>query len=298
MLLLHDAQAHGFRLNVHLSVCNVDFDPENYSELHQLRSLLSVHNRFDKRSFSMLHPLEKEKQDYVYCLNTSVQLKPRYVLLVEDDALPRDDFFQVLQHIIHTRLDNHYVNGILVPNPEPGAYVKLYHPERLLSFISPEPERMPELIAFGALLGTLATAVLLTFNNSGKERTTNQWPHKSRVGCLVVWLCFFLYFLLVGLGIGRVHLVELRRFFSPQLYTMVRAPECCTPAMLFPLEGAKQVTAMLNRTYTTKSLGKDIALWQWRKRHNLPAYLVQPNMVMHIGLYSALRTAILDPFIV
>ena len=292
LALLHNAQANGFTLHVHLSVCNVDSDPDSYKEAQRLKSLIQVYNRFSKLSLSMDHPLEKEKADYVFCLKKSLELKPRYVLLIEDDALPEEDFFPVLQHMIHTRLDNHYVGGSLLPNPDPGVYIKLYHPDRLLGFISPESDRVPQLLSFGLVFGTIVALIYTrqTWEDQSSEpRNWQVWQN---------WLWFFIYFVLVALAVGRVNLIQFRRLFSPNLYTLVAAPECCTPAMLFPNEGALQVATMLERVKCKMGYGKDAAIWRWRKTNKITGYMVQPNMVTHIGLYSALRTAILDPFIV
>ena len=281
------AQASGSRLHIHMSVCNVDSDPDSYAEAQDLRMLIQIFNRFKSLSLSMDHALEKEKQDYVFCLNQSVSLNPRYVLLIEDDAFPKDDFFPVLEHVIFTQLDRKFVGGQLVPNPSPGVYIKLYHPERLLSFISIEPERLPELFAIGSLFGTIGAFVY-----------SQCFPKSSENNTKKIWFLMCIYFMLMALAIGRVNLGEIRRLFSPYLYSFVRAPECCTPAMLFPKEGAIRVVQHLQVTKCRKHFGKDTALDKWRWTNNVQSYMVQPNMVSHIGMYSVLRTAILDPFIV
>lgn len=271
-----------------MAVCNVEGDAENYKEAQALRNVIPVFNRYKKLYLPIDSQVEKEKQDYVYCMNETLVHDPRYVLLIEDDALPNEDFYTVLEHLIKTRLDNHYVAGSLVPNPNPGLYVKLYHPERLLGFISLEPDRIPQLLSLGASLGSIAAVIYTRYFH----RTVDTMPRYQ------LWVCFCVYFILVAWAIGRAHIFEFKRVFTPYLYNFVQAPECCTPAMLFPRDGAVRIMNYLNTVKCKWRFGKDTAIWVWQKRNSIPAYMIQPNLVTHIGMYSALRKAILDPFIV
>ena len=74
--LLHTAQASGFPYHVKLMLCNVDPDPQYYKEAKDLSKYVPVFNRFSKLTLHMGHPLEKEKQDYVFCLNSSLVHNP------------------------------------------------------------------------------------------------------------------------------------------------------------------------------------------------------------------------------
>ncbi len=286
--LLHLEQSRGFNHRVKLSVCNVDPDPDSYREAQHLSSVITIFNRFHKVSLPIIHILEKEKQDYVYCLNSSLQSSPRYVLLIEDDALPIDDFFSVLDHALYMHLDWKKEGERYAQNTEDVTYVKLYHPERLLGYINLEPDRLTELFAIGFFFGTIV-AVLYSKFIQNDEKSGYFWR---------VWFVFFSYFVLVAMAIGRAHLVDYRRLFSPYLYTYVKAPECCTPAMLFPQNGARKVVDYLSRTTCGKRFGKDMALEKFKLESHLRTYMIQPNLVTHIGMYSSLRSNILDPFVV
>ena len=97
-----------------------------------------------------LNTFEREKQDYVYCLRKGWELRrPKHVVVLEDDALPKPDFFSVIQDL----LSRSFTRNTL--------YVKLYHPERLQRYWNPEPFHIMEWVGLG-LVG--ASAILLMFS--------------------------------------------------------------------------------------------------------------------------------------
>ncbi|CAH1784916.1 unnamed protein product [Owenia fusiformis] len=300
--------------NFRLCICNVDDDPEKYKEAQLLRSIVTTFQRFNKSEPNKEHILEKEKQDYVYCLNSSLQLNPKYVLLVEDDALPKEDLFPVLEHVIAHRDLAHYetlthastddiASNVLnlgtksemsTENNSTDAapyahdkvlYYKLYHPERLLGFISFEPERLPELLGISVLLGYLVFMILFP---------CSRYLQHNRTKSLVL---ISLYWCLVVLAIGRPHLVTLRSI-SKYLYSVVPAPSCCTPAMLYPSGSAREIIEYLSKVKCKKDYAKDMALEDFRKATFHRSLMVQPNLFSHIGLYSSLRDAILPPHLI
>lgn len=295
--LMNQAKMSGFQPNVLLSVCNVDVRPNRHQEATDLVPIIPVINRYgnDAKSFPNVNIFEKEKQDYVFCLNSSLSRNPKFVLLIEDDAYPSDDMFLVLEHLFRQRLYlnmtdlsfrqhhqyEHHVNNI--------TYVKLYHPERLLSYFSLEPDRLTELFGVSTLFGTILVILY--------DHVIAKVPHsRSRIN--VIWGCFVVYISLVVIAIGRPHLLELRRLLSPFLYSYMSAPECCTPAMLFPRRGAQQVIDHLNSHPCYPHNAKDTVLDQFIKTEHRHAYIVQPNLFKHIGLFSSLREKFLNPYVV
>lgn len=284
--LLQGIKAEGFLHEVTFGICNVDHDPGTYDEATNISHFVPVFQRFSKTHFSMVHTLEKEKQDYVFCLNRSLENDPDYVLLVEDDALPTADFFHVLDYTLNMHLNRRSVRGELVLQFEDIAFVKFYHPESLLSFWNLERERIPELIALTVLLGTVITIVYVFIV---KDK-------KSNVSAITGSL--FIYSFLVVAIIGRPNFTNLRSVLSPYLHTFTPAPSCCTPALLFPAKGAVEVISYLDKITCSNNFGKDSGLDNLLSERNLKAYLVQPNTFTHIGLYSSLRDKIVDPFIV
>ena len=233
------------------------------------------------------------------------------MFLVEDDALPRPDLFTVLRHTLDTHLEGRYRLGdyrpppyqslhpqgptddpdtpASPPSPKEVAYVKFYHPERLSGFLQPEWERIPELVGWGVTLGSvLAWAFLLVYPRALADYNTH-----------CIW-AFFVFYVMVAVAlIGRVYVNEVRRTFTPHLYTFNPAPHCCTPAMLFPRRGGVRVASFLDNVECGKNYGKDSAIEDFLRGHTeFRAYQVQPNTFTHIGMYSSLRSQIVDPYMV
>jgi len=289
--LLERWQIHNQHLHVHLSICNVDSVVASYHEANALSKFVPMFSRFNATHFSMVHTLEKEKQDYMFCLNKSLEVNKAadYVFLVEDDAFPTDDVFDVLQHVILMHTEQSFVRGEFHSRPSDIAFVKFYHPEWLLSFISLQPERLPELFSYAVLLSTLLTTTVyvVTRGFATTQLNVDVW-----------WRKLILFSLIVVLACGRTGVSEWRRLASPIFYSYTPAPSCCTPAMLFPRSAARLTVMYLNNNTCRNNFGKDSVLDNMLRDLQLSAYLVQPNTFTHIGVYSSLRMRTVDPFMV
>ncbi|XP_036420223.1 transmembrane protein 246 [Colossoma macropomum] len=250
-------------------VCDVESSPSGTEDASLLEKRFRVVRRSleEKKVSEYLNVFEKEKRDYVYCLRKGWELlNPRNVVVLEDDALPRMDFFAVIRDLRTRRFAQN------------SLYVKLYHPERLQRYWNPEPYRILEWVGLG-LVG--ATALLLFCVALCGPRAPSLSP--------VVLLFLVLYVMaVVELG-GRHYFLELRRI-SPQLYAVSPATECCTPAMLYPGNASARVAALLERVKCIKGHAKDMALYQLAR--NTPgerAHSVEPNLITHIGAFSSVR---------
>lgn len=250
-------------------------DVESGSQENQDASLLEAHFKVIRRSSEerpknrdLINTFEREKRDYVFCLRRGWDLlKPRNVVVLEDDALPKLDFF----HVVMDLLSRRFARNTL--------YIKLYHPERLQRYWNPEPYRLLEWAGLG-LVG--ATALLLTFT---------YWnPCSFSFTLSPAHLLFFtLYFMAAAELLGRHYLLEVRRI-SPQLYAVAPATECCTPAMLFPGNATLRVVEYLDDSFCTKGNAKDTVLYQLvRTVPGEHAHSVEPNLVTHIGAFSSVR---------
>uniref|UniRef100_G3Q7J9 Post-GPI attachment to proteins GalNAc transferase 4 n=1 Tax=Gasterosteus aculeatus aculeatus TaxID=481459 RepID=G3Q7J9_GASAC len=192
---------------------------------------------------------------------------PRNVVVLEDDALPKEDFFQVVRDLLSRRfsLDT--------------LYVKLYHPERLQRYWNPEPYRILEWVGLG-LVG--ATALLLAFSR-WNPRGFSCAPSAGHL------LFFTVYFMAVSELLGRHYFLEARRV-SPQLYAVSPATECCTPAMLFPGNSSLRVAEYLDGSFCAKGNAKDTVLYRLaRATPGEKSHSVEPNLISHIGAYSSVR---------
>lgn len=251
-------------------LCNVEADPSSHWDARLLAKFFDVVDRYgDHRHLDFsLNQFEKEKQDYTYCLEKSLEAyNPQYVLLVEDDAVPEEEIFPVLHHLLQMRFSK--------PHLQDALYVKLYHPERLQHYINPEPMRILEWIGIGMFLGSLLGAVYAW----ASSRTTLSW---SIIGF------FALYSMLLVEFVGRHYLLELRRL-APPLYNVVPVTECCTPAMLFSAPSAHRVLGYLKELHCRPGFAKDMALYSLLRTKGERAFVVEPNLVRHVGMFSSLR---------
>lgn len=251
-------------------LCNVEADPSSHWDAKLLSKFFAVVDRYGDRhhlDFS-LNQFEKEKRDYTYCLKKSLEVyNPQYVLLVEDDAVPEEEIFPVLQHLLQMRFSK--------PHLQDALYVKLYHPERLQHYINPEPMRILEWLGIGMFWGSLLGSVYAWASN----RSALNW---SIIGF------FALYSMLLVELVGRHYLLELRRL-APPLYNVVPVTECCTQAMLFSAPSAHRVLGYLKELRCRPGFAKDIALYSLLRTKGERAFVVEPNLVRHVGLFSSLR---------
>lgn len=261
----------GERRCAEVLICDVETGPQE----NQDAKLLEPHFRVIRRSpqerqktWERTNTFEREKRDYVFCLRKGWELaKPQNMVVLEDDALPRPDFFRVVKDLVSRRFALHTL------------YVKLYHPERLQRYWNPEPYRILEWVGLG-LVG--ATALLLT---------SPYWNPLSFSFTLSVGhlLFFTLYFMAAAELLGRHYLLEMRRL-SPQLYAVSPATECCTPAMLYPGNASLRVAEYLDGSFCAKGNAKDMVLYHMAR--TIPgerSHSVEPNLITHIGAYSSVR---------
>ncbi|XP_044308320.1 post-GPI attachment to proteins factor 4 [Varanus komodoensis] len=251
-------------------LCNVEAEPGSHWDAMLLANFFAMVSRYGGRKdleFS-LNRFEKEKQDYTYCLEKSLQAyNPEYVLLVEDDAVPEEQIFPVLHHLLQVRFSR--------PHLQDALYVKLYHPERLQHYINPEPMRILEWFGVGMFWGSLLSFVYVRVTN----RSSLSWP---------IMLFFALYSMLLVELVGRHYFLELRRL-APPFYNVVPVTECCTPAMLFSAPSARRALGYLKDLRCRQGFAKDTALYSLLRTKGERAFVVEPNLVRHVGVFSSLR---------
>lgn len=261
----------GERRCAEVLVCDV----ESGTPVNEDASLLAGHFRVIRRSPEEqrrnrdgVNTFEREKRDYVFCLRKGWELvRPKNMVVLEDDALPKRDFFAVIKDLLLRRFSFQTL------------YIKLYHPERLQRYWNPEPYRILEWVGLGLVA---ATALLLTFP---------YWkPFSFSFTLSAGHLLFFtLYFMAATELVGRHYLLEARRM-SPQLYAVSPATECCTPAMLYPGNASQRVAEYLDGSLCVRGNAKDIVLYHMAK--TIPgerSHSVEPNLITHIGAYSSVR---------
>ncbi|XP_070838297.1 post-GPI attachment to proteins factor 4 [Chaetodon trifascialis] len=261
----------GERRCAEVLICDVESGPQRNEDADLLEAHFKVIRRSpqeQQRNRERINTFEREKRDYVFCLRKGFELvKPKNMIVLEDDALPSQDFFRVVKDLLSRRFALQTL------------YIKLYHPERLQRYWNPEPYRILEWVGLGLVS---ATALLLTFPywNPCSFSFTLSYSH----------LFFFtIYFMAAAELLGRHYLLEVRRL-SPQLYAVCPATECCTPAMLFPGNASLRVAEYLDGSFCVKGNAKDMVLYQMaRKVPGERSHSVEPNLITHIGAYSSVR---------
>lgn len=261
----------GERRCAEVLVCDVESGPREHKDARLLEAHFRVIRRSPqerRRNQDAVNTFEREKRDYVFCLRRAWDLlRPRNVVVLEDDALPTHDFFAVIQDLLSRRFSLRTL------------YVKLYHPERLQRYWNPEPYRILEWVGLG-LVGATALLLAVPYWNPCCFSFTLSAGHL---------LFFTLYFMAAAELLGRHYLLEARRL-SPQLYAVSPATECCTPAMLFPGNASLRVAEYLDGSFCVKGNAKDMVLYQMAR--TVPgerSHSVEPNLITHIGAYSSVR---------
>lgn len=284
LLIFNSTETRALPWKITLSICNVD--AKVHEEASNFSSIVRYFQRYsvEPEGLAQVNIKEKEKQDYAFCLEQSLKSNPRYSLLVEDDAFPHPQLFQILYYLLDIRksgLDLH-------ASTSDALFYKLYHPERLLGFWSLEPECISQLISLAVLAGSCATFVLNRITSH--SRTIS----RSMTCIYVIWLWAIVYFLLTAIVISRQHLIELQ-YLSKHFFTVSPTPSCCTPGMLFVADRAEHWLHYMQNHTCQVNYGKDKMLDDYRHKYNVKGLIVQPNLFVHIGFFSTLSKKFLDP---
>ena len=288
LVALLDDKNHPLRHRTQAFVCNVEDNSSHHKEALALAGIIPVHNktRAPPRDYTAY---TKSGEDYTWCLNHSLGLGADFVLMLEDDTLPKPDMLNILSYAIQQITMSHSRDEV-VNRTEQIAWVKLFHGSRYLGFISLEPNRLAELFSIGVILGGLLTALAYLIS-----------VHclKSKKPCFsysILWLILFAYSTLVLLAVGRASVLNIRRHFSPHLYVTSIAPKFFAQATLFPAQSARRAVQFMQRINTSSTYKKDKALYEFGQKYNLKSYYVEPNAFIHTGLISSLHKSDSSPF--
>ena len=117
---------------------------------------------------------------------------------------------------------------------------------------------------------------------------------KRYVMVRVPFLLGFIYLVLVALSVGRQHLINWRRI-SKGTYTVLPAPNCCSPAILYKADKAKELSDYLKTLKCSATFPIDYAIDQFARDGGYSKFLIEPNLVQHIGMLSTLKSWSLHP---
>ncbi|KAG7251884.1 hypothetical protein CRUP_016286 [Coryphaenoides rupestris] len=214
-------------------LCDVESSPQGNEDAALLEGRSVEEKR--RRSTEEVNMFEREKRDYVFCLQKGWEiLRPHNVVVLEDDARPRPDFFPVVQDLLTRRFS------------QQSLYIKLYHPERLQRYWNPEPYRLLEWLGLGLLASSLLLQVL---------------PYCSSFSFTPRHLLFFSVYVMVLVELVGEALPPGAAPRVPQLYAVTPATECCTPALLYPGNASLRAARYLDGSFCVRATPKDMLLF-------------------------------------
>ncbi|MFH4975127.1 hypothetical protein AB6A40_001836 [Gnathostoma spinigerum] len=237
-----------------LSICNAS--DSYFSELHDIMqyvsnevNIINIHP-FDSHGMdSYKSMLQKELVDYWKCL--SIETLAKYVLLIEDDAVPTPYFYEIVSSVAE-QLDRR-------PSID---FVKLFHPMSL--------RKVPYYFQLSATALVLSCAVCCFVFRSLDH---------------ILWiLTISVYFtVVIGFFYSCQFFVDLRYAVVSSPY-MVASESCCTPAVMFrssSIQGLVRYLVSFSNSTLAKDDLLDIAPFVSR--------MTDGNAVVHIGFISSLR---------
>lgn len=267
--------------NIHaaLLICNVDKNPLNHKEATSLSQYFPTIVKKESNVWKDIY--EKEKDDYMYCLEQSQLFKPQYILMVEDDAVPYRSMLPYLQYILDNKLTTKMQRGERVNRTEPWLALKLYYPETWMGFgfeTLPLLELTGLCCVFASLFAFIAWAISSFLH-----------MHCNMSIIYLIMIMGIICGLFIAYGVGRQNLFELCRL-HPMFFHIYPAPGCCTPATLYPIQHLNSLINYLNYIQCKSKFGLDLAIDEYAHISKLKIYQVVPNLFHHIGFYSTLTS--------
>ena len=268
-------------------ICGVDPYPNDSNLVRTCAKLYPTLERFGGQypnETTTDDIFEKSKEDYAFCMQRGMDYNPRYVLVIEDDALVKGNFFSVVYHLLYTELPLLQERN---PATSRWAFLKLYYPSKWAGY-SNNTRHHAERIGIALIGGTLFALVHLLYTSVYPSYPR---PHlRNRCwGPRHQWFAVgAVYFLLLCHAVGRPYLLELLTT-SPSLTKLVPSPGCCTPAVLYP---ASVVPPLSRHLYTTMSIAgrsHDLIMDAWADQGGYARIMAEPSLVHHIGLVSTVR---------
>ncbi len=269
---------------VPIIICNVDKKSNAQNDFSLVRELFPVILRYDNETSSVAQSSHnarlQETLDYAFCLESTLKLSsPKYLLVLEDDAVAFKGIFENIFYILDHRIEHQILHDSVTVETNRWGWIKLYYPELWAGF-GFEESKFQELIAiiiFGA--GAFYLLALALIN-----------PRPHFIFMLSFSIVGAIYVLLVVLVMTRQTFLELRRLHS-FFYRISPDRGCCTPAVLYSSKWITEIVKYLRSSACQRChLGVDLALSDFAEQNNLTCYLVEPSLVRHIGMHSTLTS--------
>lgn len=266
----------------HIMICNVDEEGDDFSEAASLSNIVQVVSQFANASETddeeFIDVFEKEKVDYIFCLQLAKQYKPQYVMMIEDDVILEAESLETVEHLVNLRLNHADHNRM---ESEPWIFVKLYYPEKWQGYGN-EQDKIGELVGIATLGGTLF--VIVTF--------VLFWLVRFRGLTVMHFLVMFWLgaatSALTAYLVGRQYVQAWRRW-SPYTHRLITAPGCCTQAVIYHSSIVDGLAQYLSDIRCNADFSVDLVIDEFAETRGLKGYLVEPNVCRHIGFISSVR---------
>lgn len=253
-----------------LVVCNVDTQPDRFTEVHSLSDHVQIVSRYQRTTAKPTENLhEKEKDDYVYCLQAAGRFSSPYYLVLEDDVLLDESALESMYFAMS-------YFGLF--SAADWLFLKLYYPEKWSGY-GRCWRTVVELAGYSVLGGFLCAAVVVRL-----------MPRYRKCRSMPAWFWFAVgagFAPLLCASVGRPYVESWRRSFA-STHELVAAPGCCTQATLYPASLISDLCTHLYQMHSDAKFPVDIVVDGFARVRGLKSYLIQPNVVKHIGLMSSL----------
>ena len=272
---------------IQIFVCNVDKDGVRHKEATRLSSIIATHVKYTNEESlgGVREPwqiFEKEKRDYQFCLERSLQYNVDYAVILEDDAVPKSGFFKVLYEVLKEREKFEAATERPRDVTVNWAFIKLYYPEKWAGF-SFEWRSLLELLYFGLAGGVLFDVASVFYSRliaSHRQRTL--FSHASA-------FCFgAIYVVSIVLAVGRPYITDCL-YDVWGWYRLISSRGCCTQAVVYPAASVPDLIEYISNKECDIDYSIDLLLEDYVVDGKLNRFLVEPNIVNHIGLFSSLR---------
>ena len=222
----------------------------------------------NKKKGILRSSFDKAREDYVFALQWCNVRKAKFSVIVEDDALPPEDFIFRLKFILNNRMNTDKKNW---------AILKLFYPKKYQGWGN-DFNLIAELLGL-SIVGGIILTVLFYFCEC--------FVGKSRQFSWLLLICSILFTMYLFLSTGRPHWLAVRKV-NVHLSSVVMAPGCCTQANLYPHTHVERLIKYLKGVQCNKLFPIDLALDRFVDSNGLQKLLVVPNLVKHIGFVSSL----------
>ncbi|CAF3012340.1 unnamed protein product [Rotaria sp. Silwood2] len=276
-------------------------------DIELIRRLVPVFIINTSDSDQIIDMYEREKQAHLQCILANFQSFPdiSYVLLLQDDAQPiGDDFYLRFLSLIDYRIKQQWpLNGYR----QQPAFLKIYHPRWLINYLHPSVYTIVQLIATSLLLTFVFFAcfnllqIIKQGNDNNANNSINNITFVNRlISTNLNRIYFIYYFLLITLVLILLNHSNVSwtwRSLHPSFYAIYPAPSCCLPGVVYFRQTYIQIIDYLDSVKCHNGYAIDTAFDDLPKRIPLQTYLVEPNLIHHIGLYSRLRHTYINPYL-